>query len=147
MAAHGDEAETAEAKKIIDMERMMEEDGVKCFILMAPDAGLRMNTPVSSKRENETPAVFLFVEVLRSSRSCSLERPFFPNHENFITKIQGKNTLLFCQRDLNVAIIKQLDVGKSLLIVTSPPLLLQHNPKKMTGFLSLSIPHWQTTFP
>ena len=34
VSAHGDEAETAEAKKIIDMESMMEEEGVKCFVLM-----------------------------------------------------------------------------------------------------------------
>ena len=49
MSAHGDEAETAEAKKIIDMERMMEEDGVKCFVLMAADAplGRRMSRVVS----------------------------------------------------------------------------------------------------
>ena len=37
---HGDEAETAEAKKIIDMERMMEEDGPKCFIVMVAEAPL-----------------------------------------------------------------------------------------------------------
>ena len=36
--AHGDEAETEEARKIIDMERMMEEEGVKCFVVMATDA-------------------------------------------------------------------------------------------------------------
>ena len=29
VSAHGNEAETAEAKTIIDMERMMEEEGVK----------------------------------------------------------------------------------------------------------------------
>ena len=40
LSAHGDVAETAEAKKIIDMERMMEEDGVKCFVVMAADAPL-----------------------------------------------------------------------------------------------------------
>ena len=38
VSAHGDEAETARAKKIIYMERMMEEDGVKCFVIMAADA-------------------------------------------------------------------------------------------------------------
>ena len=31
----------AEAKKIIDMERMMEEEGVKCFVIMAAEAPLR----------------------------------------------------------------------------------------------------------
>ena len=40
VSAHGDEAKTAEAKKIIDKERMMEEDGVKCFVAMAADAPL-----------------------------------------------------------------------------------------------------------
>ena len=40
VSAHGDEAETAEAKKIIDMERMIEEEGVKCFVLMAAEAFL-----------------------------------------------------------------------------------------------------------
>ena len=38
--AHGDEAEPAEAKKIIDMERMMEEEGVKCFVVVAAEAWL-----------------------------------------------------------------------------------------------------------
>ena len=36
--AHGDEADTAEAKRIIEMERLMEEEGVKCFVVMAADA-------------------------------------------------------------------------------------------------------------
>ena len=40
ISAHGDEAETAEAKKIIDMERLMEEEGVKCFVVMAADSPL-----------------------------------------------------------------------------------------------------------
>ena len=40
VSAHGDEAETAEAKKMIDMERMMQEEGVKCFVVMAADAPL-----------------------------------------------------------------------------------------------------------
>ena len=39
---HGDEAETAEAKRIIEMEHLMEEDGVKWFVVMAADAPLRM---------------------------------------------------------------------------------------------------------
>ena len=38
ISAHGDEAETAEAKKIIEMERLMKEEGVKCFVVMAADA-------------------------------------------------------------------------------------------------------------
>ena len=38
VSAHPDEAETAEAKKIIDMERMMDEEGVKCFFVMAAEA-------------------------------------------------------------------------------------------------------------
>ena len=40
VSAHGDEAETAKAKEIIDMERMMEEHGIKCFVLMAAEAPL-----------------------------------------------------------------------------------------------------------
>ena len=40
LSAHGDEAETAEAKKIIDMERMRGEDGIKCFVLIAADVPL-----------------------------------------------------------------------------------------------------------
>ena len=40
VSAHGNEAETAEAKKIIDLERLMEEEGVKCFVVMAADAPL-----------------------------------------------------------------------------------------------------------
>ena len=48
ISAHGDEAETAEAKRIIEMERLMEEEGVKCFVLMAADAllGTRMGRAV-----------------------------------------------------------------------------------------------------
>ena len=42
VSAHGDEDETAEAKRIIEMERLMEEKGVKCFVLMASDAPLGM---------------------------------------------------------------------------------------------------------
>ena len=40
VSAHGDEAEIAEAKRIIEMERLMEEEGVKCFVVMAADAPL-----------------------------------------------------------------------------------------------------------
>ena len=48
VSAHGDEAETAEAKRIIEMERLMEEEGVKCFVVMAADAplGMRMGRAV-----------------------------------------------------------------------------------------------------
>ena len=35
VSAHGDEEETMEAKQIIDMERLLEEEGVKCFVVMA----------------------------------------------------------------------------------------------------------------
>ena len=41
VSAHdADEAETAEAKKILDMERMTEANGVKCFVVMAAGAPL-----------------------------------------------------------------------------------------------------------
>ena len=40
ISAHGDEAETAEAKRINEMERLVEEEGVKCFVVMAADAPL-----------------------------------------------------------------------------------------------------------
>ena len=48
VCARGDEAETAEAKRIIEMERLMEEEGVKCFVVMAADAplGTRMGRAV-----------------------------------------------------------------------------------------------------
>ena len=48
VSAHGDEAETAEAKRIIEMERLMGEEGVKCFVVMAADAppGMRMGRAV-----------------------------------------------------------------------------------------------------
>ena len=48
VSAHGDEAETAEAKRIIEMERLMEEEGVKCFVVMAANAilGRRMGRAV-----------------------------------------------------------------------------------------------------
>ena len=49
ISAHGDEAETAEAKRVIEMERLMEEEGVKCFVVMAADAplGKRVSRAVS----------------------------------------------------------------------------------------------------
>ena len=48
VSAHGDEAETAEAKRIIEMERLMEEEVVKGFVVMAADAplGRRMGRAV-----------------------------------------------------------------------------------------------------
>ena len=48
VSAHGDEAEPAEAKMIIETERLMEEEGVKCFVVMAADAplGTRMGRVV-----------------------------------------------------------------------------------------------------
>ena len=48
VSAHGNEAETAEAKRIIEMERLMEEEGVICFVVMAADAplGTRMGRAV-----------------------------------------------------------------------------------------------------
>ena len=48
VSTHGDEAETAEAKRIIEMERLMEEEGVKYFVVMAADAplGRRMGRAV-----------------------------------------------------------------------------------------------------
>ena len=38
VSANGDEAGSAEAKKIIQLEPMMEEEGVNCFVLMATEA-------------------------------------------------------------------------------------------------------------
>ena len=48
ISALGDEAETAEAKKIIEMERLMEEEGVKCLVVRAADSppGTRMGRAV-----------------------------------------------------------------------------------------------------
>ena len=48
VSAHGDEAQTAEAKRFIETERLMEEEGVKCFVVMAADAplGTRMGKAV-----------------------------------------------------------------------------------------------------
>ena len=48
VSAHDDEAGTAEAKRIIEMGRLMEEEGVKCFVVMAADAplGVRMGRAV-----------------------------------------------------------------------------------------------------
>ena len=52
VSAHGYEAETAEAKRIIEMERLMEEEGVECFLVMAADAplGRRMGRAVRGLR-------------------------------------------------------------------------------------------------
>ena len=41
VSAHGNEAETTEAKFCFDMERMMEQQGVKSFDVMAAEAPLR----------------------------------------------------------------------------------------------------------
>ena len=41
VSAHGDEAETAEDKRIIEMKRLKEEEGVKCLVVMAVNAPLR----------------------------------------------------------------------------------------------------------
>ena len=38
ISAHGDIDETAKAKKIIDLARLMEDEGVKCFAIMAAQA-------------------------------------------------------------------------------------------------------------
>ena len=47
VSAHGDVAETTEAKRIIEMERLMEEDGVKWFVVMAVESpGTRMGRAV-----------------------------------------------------------------------------------------------------
>ena len=37
VSAHGDKEETKEAKRMIETERLMEEEGVKCFVKMASD--------------------------------------------------------------------------------------------------------------
>ena len=48
VSAHGDEPETAAAEQIIDMERMMEAEGVKCFFAMTaePPFGRRLSRAV-----------------------------------------------------------------------------------------------------
>ena len=35
ISSHGDAEETEEAKRIIEMEQVMEQEGVKCFVVMA----------------------------------------------------------------------------------------------------------------
>ena len=35
ISSHGDAKETQEAKRIIEMEKAMEQEGVKCFVVMA----------------------------------------------------------------------------------------------------------------
>ena len=40
VSTHGDEEETKEAKRIIEMERLMGEEGVKCFVVMASDTDI-----------------------------------------------------------------------------------------------------------
>ena len=35
ISSHGDAEETQEAKRIIEMEKAMEQEGVKCFVVMA----------------------------------------------------------------------------------------------------------------
>ena len=35
ISSHGDAEETEEAKRIIEMEKAMEQEGVKCFVVMA----------------------------------------------------------------------------------------------------------------
>ena len=43
VCAHGDEEEIKEVKRIIEMERLMEEQGVKCFVVMAS----RLTLPIA----------------------------------------------------------------------------------------------------
>ena len=40
MSTHGEETETAEAKKIIDMDSIIEEEGAKCFVILGSEAPL-----------------------------------------------------------------------------------------------------------
>ena len=51
VSAHGDVDETAEAKKIIDLERLMDETGAKCFVVMAASA------PLSQRVERAVRAI------------------------------------------------------------------------------------------
>ena len=48
VSIHGDEAETAGAKRVIEIKRLREGEGVKCFVVMAADAplGRRMGRAV-----------------------------------------------------------------------------------------------------
>ena len=64
-SAHGDDAWTSEAKKINDMERMMEEEGVKCFVVMAAEAPLRRRVSRAVRvlaRDGAEPDKHLFPE-------------------------------------------------------------------------------------
>ena len=40
ISSHGDAEETEEAKRIIEMEKAMEQEGVKCFVVMANSTDL-----------------------------------------------------------------------------------------------------------
>ena len=66
VAAHGNEAETAEAKKIIKMEGIMEEDGVKCFTVMAADA--------PRVRRSSRAVRVLVLEAAESKKHLSMSR-------------------------------------------------------------------------
>ena len=85
VSAHGDEAETAEAKRIIEMERLMEEEGVKCFVVMAPDAplGTRMGraveySPLRELRPTSTSSMNFASRTTGPTTTLSL-RPLRPS--------------------------------------------------------------------
>ena len=64
ISAHGYEAETAEAKKISHIQRMMEAEGVHCCVLMVADAPL-------GRRVSRAVRV-LVQRVLSQTSTCSL---------------------------------------------------------------------------
>ena len=53
ISSHGDAEETEEAKRIIEMEKAMEQEGVKCFVEMAssraPESKLFQRKPSSNE--------------------------------------------------------------------------------------------------
>ena len=80
VSAHGDEAETAEAKRIIEMERLMEEEGVKCLVVMAADADAERSeySPLMELNPTSTSSLSLVSRTTGPTTTLSL-RPLRPN--------------------------------------------------------------------
>ena len=56
ISGHGDAEETEEAKRIIEMEKAMEQEGVKCFVVMADRTDLAKFRGAPSKLCERKPS-------------------------------------------------------------------------------------------
>ena len=72
VSAHGVEEETEEAKQIIKMERLMEEEGVKCFVVMASDTDTADRADRAVMRKTaETMSIRLLAQIRANDKPQS----------------------------------------------------------------------------